>query len=63
MSMSDDKTRSGPQDASRINLSEDYGVAYWTQALGVSRQALEHAVAQAGVSADAVRAFLQRGAH
>lgn len=59
--MSDDKTRSGLRDASRINLSEDYEVAYWTQALEVSRQALEHAVAQAG-AADAVRAFLQRGA-
>jgi hypothetical protein len=61
--MSDDKTKTGPQDASRINLSEDYEVAYWTQALGVTRQVLERAVAQAGVSAVAVRAFLQRGAH
>jgi hypothetical protein len=63
MSMSDDRTKTGPQDASRINLSEDYEVAYWTQTLGVSRETLERAVAQAGVGADAVRAFLQRGAH
>ncbi len=59
--MSDDRTKTGPQDASHINLSEDYEVAYWTQTLGVSREALERAVAQAGVGADAVRAFLQRG--
>lgn len=61
--MSDDKTKTGPQDASRISLSEDYEVAYWTEALGVTREGLERAVGQVGNSAEAVRAFLQRGAH
>lgn len=61
--MSDDKTKTGPQDASRISLSEDYEVAYWTEALGVTREALARAVGQVGNSAEAVRAFLQRGAH
>jgi hypothetical protein len=53
--MTDDKTERGPQDRSRINLSEDYGVRDWTQALGVSEQDLRDAVERAGGSADAVR--------
>ncbi len=61
--MSDDKTKTGPQDASRINVNEDYEVEYWTKALGVSAEALRRAVDQVGVSADAVRAHLARGAH
>ncbi|RXT54368.1 DUF3606 domain-containing protein [Bosea sp. Tri-44] len=50
----DDKTERGPQDRSRINLSEKYEVRYWTQKLGVSKAELEKAVAKAGVSATAV---------
>ena len=61
--MSDDKAKAGPQDASKISLSEDYEVQYWTRTLGVSRQELEKAVKAAGNGADAVRAHLQRGAH
>ena len=33
--MSDDRTRRGPQDRSRINTSEDYEIRYWTETLGV----------------------------
>jgi hypothetical protein len=29
--MADDKTNRGPQDRTRINLSEDYEVRYWTK--------------------------------
>lgn len=61
--MSDDKAKTGPQDASKISLSEDYEVQYWTKTLGVTRDALEQAVKAAGNGADAVRAHLQRGAH
>ncbi len=61
--MSDDKDQRGPQDASRISLSEAYEVEYWTKALGVSRDDLAKAVAEVGNGADAVRAYLQRGAH
>lgn len=52
--MADDKTKRGPQDASRINIHEDYEVEYWTKKFGVSRTDLETAVGKAGVSADAV---------
>lgn len=52
--MADDKTNRGPQDASRINIHEDYEVEYWTKKFGVSRAELEAAVKKAGVSANAV---------
>jgi hypothetical protein len=52
--MADDKTNHGPQDASRINIHEDYEVAYWTKKFGVSRAELTAAVEKAGVSAAAV---------
>lgn len=61
--MPDDKAKTGPQDASKISLSEDYEVQYWTKTLGVTREELEQAVKSAGSGADAVRAHLQRGAH
>jgi hypothetical protein len=52
--MSDDKTQRGPQDSSRINVSEDYEVEYWTNRFGVSKERLQSAVDRAGVSVDAV---------
>ncbi|MCE6989853.1 DUF3606 domain-containing protein [Dyadobacter sp. CY323] len=56
--MADDKTKRGPADSSRINLSEDYEVAYWTEALGVSKEKLVEAVKETGTSAKAVREYL-----
>lgn len=56
--MSDDKSNRGPQDRSRISLSDDYEVDYWTEALGISRERLEEVVGRVGNSADAVRAEL-----
>ncbi len=38
--MADDLKLRRPQDASRISLSEDWEVRYWTQALGVSAEEL-----------------------
>jgi hypothetical protein len=60
--MADDKSNRGGQDRSRINLSEDYEVRYWTQALGVSEQELKRAVEQVGNSAEAVRQHLKKSA-
>ena len=37
--MADDRTIRGPQDRQRINLSEDYEVAYWSKKWDVSREA------------------------
>jgi hypothetical protein len=57
--MSDNLQKAGQQDRSRINVHEEHGVRYWTEALGVSREQLEKAVADVGVSANAVREHLK----
>lgn len=61
--MSDDKSKTAPQDASRISLSETYEVRYWTEKFGVTRDQLAKAVVAVGNSADAVAAHLGRSAH
>jgi hypothetical protein len=60
--MSDDKTNRGAQDRSRINLSEDYEVRYWTEELGVSRERLEELVRQHGNSAAKIREAIKKAA-
>lgn len=56
--MSDDKTKRRPQDASRINIHEDYEVNWWTHELNVSKAELVAAVKAVGTSAAAVRKHL-----
>lgn len=58
--MSDNKQKTGPQDSSRINTSEDYEVRYWTEKFGVTADKLKEAVRNVGVSAKAVEDHLQR---
>ena len=58
--MADDKSKKGPQDASKINLGEDYEVRYWTEALGCSEEKLRNAVKAVGSGADAVRQHLRK---
>ena len=58
--MADDKNLKGPQDRSRINLSEDYEVQYWTKELGVSKEQLTRLTLRHKGSAAAVREELQR---
>ena len=58
--MSDDKTKTAPQDAARINVNEDYEVRYWKE-LGVSEDILRTAVEKVGPGADKVREYL--GSH
>jgi Protein of unknown function (DUF3606) len=59
----DDKTKTRPQDSSRINMNEDYEVAYWTKKYGVTTQQLQAAVDKAGVSVAAVEKELLRRGH
>ena len=56
--MSDDTSQRGPQDRSRINMTQPHEVRYWTEALGVSESELSRAVGAVGSSADKVREFL-----
>lgn len=57
--MSDNLNNRGPQDASKINVNEEWELRYWTKKLGVSAEELKAAVKQAGVSVDAVSAQLK----
>jgi Protein of unknown function (DUF3606) len=58
--MPDNLNERAPQDASRISLSEDWEVRYWTKAFGVSREELERLVREHGNSADTVKKALHR---
>jgi len=44
----------GPRDRSRISLSEDYEVRYWTKELGVTEDRLRELVRQHGNSVDKI---------
>ena len=58
--MADDTTKTAPQDASRINIHEDYEVRYWTKRFGVTAEQLRAAVTKVGTSANAVEQELKR---
>ena len=58
--MPDDKSKTRPQDASRINVHEKYEVEYWSKKFGVSPEQPKAAVAKVGVSATAVEKELSR---
>jgi hypothetical protein len=58
--MADDLKNRGAQDRSRISLSEDHEVRYWTEHLNCTRQQLEGAIAAVGNSADKVREYLRK---
>jgi len=56
--MPDDLKQAGAQDRSRVNINEPHEVRYWTERFGVSEDALRKAVAEVGVSADAIARHL-----
>ncbi len=58
--MSDDLSKRGPQDRSRINVNEPHELRYWTQELGISEAELRDAVKAVGPSATAVREHLRK---
>lgn len=51
----DHLTKREQPDRSKINMHEAWEVKYWSHALGVSREELQHAVDKVGNSAAAVR--------
>jgi len=57
--MSDDKTKAGGQDRSRISVDEDYEVRDWARKFGVSPDELKAAVKAVGNQAAAVEAHLK----
>ena len=58
--MADDKTKRGPADSSRINMSEDYEIRYWTEKFGCTKEQLVSAVGAVGPMAAKVEAHLKR---
>jgi hypothetical protein len=54
--MSDDLNKRGPQDASRVNVNEEWELRYWTKKLGVTEEELKAAVEKVGVNVGALSA-------
>jgi hypothetical protein len=52
--MADNLGTRGPQDRSRINVSQEHEVRYWSEKFGISAEELKQAVQQVGPMADAV---------
>ena len=57
--MSDDTLKTGLQDRTRINTSEDYEVRYWTEKFAVTADQLKEAVKAVGPTVKAVEARLK----
>jgi hypothetical protein len=57
--VSDDKSKPGGQDRSRISLSEDYEVRDWCEKFGVSEERLRAVVAKVGNMAEDVERDLR----
>lgn len=57
--MADDKTLSGGQDRTRINVHEDYELRDWSRKFGVSPDELKAAVKAVGTSAVDVEKHLK----
>ena len=57
--MSDDKTKAGGQDRTRISLTDEYEVRDWAKKFDVTKEQLTAAVQQVGNGASAVQAHLK----
>ena len=58
--MSDDTSKRGAADRSRISLEQDYEIRDWSKTLGVTKEELMAAVKAVGNSADKVREHLKK---
>jgi len=56
--MADDLRNRGPQDDARVNVNQDWEVAYWTKKFGVSEAKLREAVKAVGVMVVDVKKYL-----
>lgn len=57
--MADDKSKSGGQDRTRIDVNQDYELHDWARKFGVTPEELKAAVAAVGTSAEAVERRLK----
>jgi hypothetical protein len=58
--MSDDKARTGPRDAKKVNVNEAYELDYWSTKFGVTPTELKVAVRKAGAMVVDVERELHR---
>ncbi len=56
--MSDDRTKRGLADRTRINVHESWELEYWCKELSVTPEKLREAVQAVGVMVAAVRRYL-----
>jgi len=61
--MADDPNIQGPEDRTRVNLSQDYEIRYWTKRFGCTADELRAAVKSAGPMAADVERALQKQKH
>lgn len=58
--MSDDLSKRRPQDASKINLSEQWEIDYWCRKFGCTEARLRAAIKAVGNSSAAVEKYLNK---
>lgn len=58
--MADDLKNSGPQDRSRVNMTEDWEVQWWCQKWGITAAQLKEAVAKVGPMADKIARYFNK---
>ena len=58
--MPNDKTKTRPQDAFRVNVIEPHEVEYWCRRFGCTKQQLVDAVKKVGVMVDDVERELNQ---
>ena len=56
--MTDNTADRGPQDRSRISLSQDYEVRYWSERFGIDEAELRTAVEDVGPAVSDVEQYL-----
>lgn len=56
----DNLKKKRPQDASKINIHEEWELKYWCEKFGVTKTKLVQAVNTVGVSAEKVKAYLSK---
>jgi len=57
--MADDKGKPGGQDRTRIDVSEEYELRYWSNRFGVSAEQVKAAVKAVGTNAQDVQMHLK----
>ena len=57
--MADDKTKTLPQAAKRINVNEEYELGHWSKKFRITAAQLKQAMKKAGTSAEPVEKHLK----